>query len=597
MIAKRNISLLLFLIFSAGVSWALTVNCPVDLGPDIDSCEGETIILDADTGDPSDTYEWFLNGTIIPSETSPTLAVTQSGLYSVEVDDGIQVCSDDADVIFNPLPVIATPSPMELCDTEFPYDEIEFFDLTQSADEITLGNINLIVSWHETQSNAQANIPIDPPTAYQNLANPQTIYVRVEDNSTACIDFTLLTLIVRPGPSPTTPTPLEVCDDDNDGFALFDLHLKDAEIISGEPNVTVSYHESLADAANDINELISPYINSNPFFQTVFARVEDQNFGCFTVVELSLIVNDSPIIMQNITPIFIDEGDGDEMAIFDLTVREDEILSDQDPGSSFTFNYFEDLLDAQTNTNPIANPTAYANTSNPQTIYVTVEDLDTSCYGITAFIIITDGPGIIDGDGDGVPDIVEDVNGNGNLNDDDTDDDSIPNYQDTDDDGDTVDTIDEITGIGAGVLPGAYIYIDTDGNFTENYLDDDDDGDGTFTEDEDYNGNGTPLDDDVNMNGIPDFLDPEVLGVGDNAFTDLQMYPNPSDTVVTIQSSVFSSEVTLEVYNHNGLRIISENLIPNNQSVRLNVSTLNTGMYFVRIVSEGNSAIKKLIKK
>ena len=64
-----------------------------------------------------------------------------------------------------------------------------------------------------------------------------------------------------------------------------------------------------------------------------------------------------------------------------------------------------------------------------------------------------------DGDGDGVPDAAEDFNGNGNLLDDDTDGDTIPNYLDADDDGDGIPTINEDT------------------NHNSNYLDDDDDGD------------------------------------------------------------------------------------------------------------------------
>ena len=41
-------------------------------------------------------------------------------------------------------------------------------------------------------------------------------------------------------------------------------------------------------------------------------------------------------------------------------------------------------------------------------------------------------------DNDGIPAEYEDVNGNGNLIDDDTDGDGLPNYLDVDDDGDNV---------------------------------------------------------------------------------------------------------------------------------------------------------------
>lgn len=65
-----------------------------------------------------------------------------------------------------------------------------------------------------------------------------------------------------------------------------------------------------------------------------------------------------------------------------------------------------------------------------------------------------------DSDGDGVPDVEEDLDGDGSLENDDTDWDGTPNYLDTDDDGDGTLTVDE----------------DTDGDFDP--LNDDDDGDG-----------------------------------------------------------------------------------------------------------------------
>ncbi len=48
---------------------------------------------------------------------------------------------------------------------------------------------------------------------------------------------------------------------------------------------------------------------------------------------------------------------------------------------------------------------------------------------------------------------------------------------------------------------------DTDGDGIYNYLDDDDDGDGVLTIDEDANGDGDPTNDDADNDGTPDYLD------------------------------------------------------------------------------------------
>lgn len=93
---------------------------------------------------------------------------------------------------------------------------------------------------------------------------------------------------------------------------------------------------------------------------------------------------------------------------------------------------------------------------------------------------------LTDSDGDGVPDIVEDLNGNGNPCDVDTDGDGIPNYLDPDDDDDCTPTAEEIAENGRE--------FDLDGDGIPNYLDPDDNGDGIHSCDQlaDLDGNGIP---------------------------------------------------------------------------------------------------------
>jgi len=103
--------------------------------------------------------------------------------------------------------------------------------------------------------------------------------------------------------------------------------------------------------------------------------------------------------------------------------------------------------------------------------------------------IVTATSTFVDDDNDGVPTLLEDINGNGNLEDDDTDGDGIPNYKDADDDGDNVLTKRENPDLNDdGNVDDAQ---DTDGDTIPDYLDDDDDGDGVITryEDENLNGN------------------------------------------------------------------------------------------------------------
>jgi len=75
-----------------------------------------------------------------------------------------------------------------------------------------------------------------------------------------------------------------------------------------------------------------------------------------------------------------------------------------------------------------------------------------------------------DTDGDGIPNFLEDVDGDGNLNFDDTDEDNAPNYIDADDDNDGTPTLEEISDANGDIsIP----YPDSDNDGTPDYLDSD----------------------------------------------------------------------------------------------------------------------------
>ncbi|WP_036153262.1 FKBP-type peptidyl-prolyl cis-trans isomerase [Maribacter forsetii] len=107
--------------------------------------------------------------------------------------------------------------------------------------------------------------------------------------------------------------------------------------------------------------------------------------------------------------------------------------------------------------------------SSPNTVVPTYSPL---IFKVDAFTYEPDS----DFDGDGIPSILEDINGNGNLTDDNTDEDLegftvfLANFNDTDDDGDGILTIDEIELDADGNFVG---FLDTDGDGTPDHLDND----------------------------------------------------------------------------------------------------------------------------
>ena len=290
-----------------------------------------------------------------------------------------------------------TPPAMKYCDPD--NDGYGEFILTNSDVLITGGVSGVTVTYHETLSDAENGVNA-LASPYNNIViNTQTIYARVESATvvTDCATIVNLVLNVSPTPQLITPTALELCDDNLDQVVQFDLSDRVIELLDGIAlsDVLISFYETQANASSSNNAIITPlaYSNiSNP--QTVWVRVEYPDpvtgIGCEKLTSLELIVNPLPVIVQP-TPLAVcDDLVADSFTAFDLTLKDAEItLGD----GSLEVVYYTTLIDAETATNAIVDPTAYTNQAlgaaapNPQTLHVRVTDLDTGCYDLTTLTI------------------------------------------------------------------------------------------------------------------------------------------------------------------------------------------------------------------
>lgn len=71
---------------------------------------------------------------------------------------------------------------------------------------------------------------------------------------------------------------------------------------------------------------------------------------------------------------------------FDLTVNSSRLLQLY-PSPTYDVNYYTSLSNAQNGVNPIIDPENFTETSNPQTIYARVYNIERECYGIRSFQI------------------------------------------------------------------------------------------------------------------------------------------------------------------------------------------------------------------
>lgn len=79
------------------------------------------------------------------------------------------------------------------------------------------------------------------------------------------------------------------------------------------------------------------------------------------------------------------DGTFDNSTNFDLTTNSNSILNGQ---TDVKISYHLSNNDAQTNTNPITNPSTFKSTSNPQKIFVRLTNINSECFSLTDYDII-----------------------------------------------------------------------------------------------------------------------------------------------------------------------------------------------------------------
>lgn len=296
------------------------------------------------------------------------------------------------EIIVGGFPGSGIANDLELCDDEesgSTTDGFSIFNLTLNTPVITGGDPTLTVFYYADEDDFNSDTPILNPSEYQNEVSPQQeIFVKVLGQNSCDSDLTFL-IIVNPNPEPVAPTPLYACDLDNNGIAKFDLDSKTTEIRGGNPNLVITYHETLFDAERGFYALSSPYENIILNEQTIYVRaayhIPPAGTGCFTVISMQLIVNPSPQIPQDLPDLVACDDSG--FTEFDLTKQEELILGDP-PQTDVTITYHLTEAAAIAGTGWIVEPDKYTNITNPQTIWVRLDDNFTECFAIGHFNLV-----------------------------------------------------------------------------------------------------------------------------------------------------------------------------------------------------------------
>ena len=291
-------------------------------------------------------------------------------------------CTEEEEVILDLEPIIEFPDlPQQtVCDNN--QDGIININLSQYDDQIYESQSGFQVTYFESFEDAEDNInPL--PTIYQNTQNPFTVYATITSQSTSCADISSFEILVNPAPETTSPNPIIICDDDQDGFSIVNLEDTIPEITSNTTNLDIDFYNSVANANNETNVITDP-INFNTQTTTITARVENTLTGCVSLENIAIIVNTLPVF-DDISDFSFCENNSDDIGEFLLRTKDNEILNGQ---TGKEVLYFLNADDANSGNNPIDKNSDFQNSINPQVIHVRVQNItDVNCYGVDSFTL------------------------------------------------------------------------------------------------------------------------------------------------------------------------------------------------------------------
>ncbi|WP_299115009.1 FG-GAP-like repeat-containing protein [uncultured Winogradskyella sp.] len=95
------------------------------------------------------------------------------------------------------------------------------------------------------------------------------------------------------------------------------------------------------------------------------------------------------------------------------------------------------------------------------------------------------------------------------------------------------------------------------------------------------------------INTTHNIVEGSVLTVEDETLTDMVIYPNPVDDILTIETAADITDKIATVFDINGRKVLNQKLTSNT----LKVSSLQSGIYFLRLESNGKSMKRKFIKR
>ena len=355
---------------------------------------------------PGHTLEFFLDAAHTQLISNPSaFQNTNAGSQTVHIvaTSTATGCKSYTTLTIQVLP-IPTPRtdlstmPLVKCDDVSPNDGYEIFDLTIHAAYIMNGDINVSLHYFPSYTDAVNNTSeiLTPTAANVN----QNVWIRVEslyniDTQTPpqhCYVLVEQPIIVNPVPLIVSGHVYQECDDDTDGFTMFNLNSQASILLNGNAIPLTNYTLAFYLDAALTQPIPSTFTNTNTTgnTQTIYVVATNTVTGCKSPVsQFTIMVNPKPTLAVPLDYATCDDeaNDNDGYYLYPLNALVPAILGATQTLTDYDVNFYD------TQYNPLASPpllpTAITNLATYQaythTIWVVVKNKITGCERIATF--------------------------------------------------------------------------------------------------------------------------------------------------------------------------------------------------------------------
>ncbi|MDR2237175.1 MAG: T9SS type B sorting domain-containing protein [Chryseobacterium sp.] len=309
-----------------------------------------------------DTYQWYVNGTLIPTATTSSITPTQAGYYTCSVTMGS--CAPLVTERFKVLNCtkLSTVS-YNVCSSQTITPAFSSSTQTPVASTVAIVNPPTLGTATINPATGVITYTVNTPGA----SGTDTFSYTFCGNDPDLTDCETVTVTLNIAPVTVTNVTLRACNINGQGT----FNLTTANVTNNTP-VTITYYPTLTDAQNENPAALitTPNTYTAPDGTIVYAVVKN-TIGCKNIAQITLSLYNLAIVQDNYTGTFCDDN-MDGTVTINLSAITGIVLNN--PAYFTNVRYYASLTDANAgNNNTLPNNWSYNATV---TIYIRVDSPD-----------------------------------------------------------------------------------------------------------------------------------------------------------------------------------------------------------------------------